>query len=65
MPTTVHNVWWDDLEVPALATVVKSGDSIEVEDDEIAKGLLSQEDKWRSARSVSAEKAAKTTKKEG
>ena len=63
MPTTVHNVWWDDLEVPALATVVKSGDSIEVEDDAVAKGLLAQEDKWRSARSVSAEKAASKREK--
>jgi hypothetical protein len=59
MPTTVHNVWWDDLEVPELEAVVKSGDSVEVEDDSLAKRLLSQEDKWRSARSVSASKSKK------
>jgi hypothetical protein len=60
MPTTVHNVWWDDLDVPELDNVtVKAGESVEVEDDGLAKRMLAQEDKWRSARSVSAEKAAK------
>lgn len=83
MPTTIHNVWGEDLDLPlpdGTEVTVKAGESIEVEDDDFAgrspsgtpgtksydpgSGLLAQEAKWRSARSVSAEKAAKTTKKE-